>query len=190
MDQERHAQLLRSFGRHQLEHVPILAGDMELFEAYREALRSRGLVDYNDLIALAGELLRRHPDQAAAIRGRWDAVLVDDTYVRESILNPTAKIVQGFAPIMPTFQGQVSEEQLLALIEYIKSLPPGQSAPGAHGAPGAGGRIQRSSSRTRRTPGSPRGGQWHPSAVAKLLERAKPASSSSARATARSWFEE
>ncbi len=75
---ERHAQLLRSFGRHQLEHVPILAGDMELFEAYREALRSRGLVDYNDLIALAGELLRRHPDQAAAIRGRWDAVLVDE----------------------------------------------------------------------------------------------------------------
>ncbi|HEX2218732.1 MAG TPA: UvrD-helicase domain-containing protein, partial [Gemmatimonadales bacterium] len=75
---ERHAQLLRSFGRHQLEHVPLLAGDMELFEAYREALRARGLLDYNDLIALAGELLRRHPEQAAAIRGRWDAVLVDE----------------------------------------------------------------------------------------------------------------
>ena len=49
-----------------------------LFESYRDALRSRGLLDYNDLIALAGELLRRHPVEAAAIRGRWDAVLVDE----------------------------------------------------------------------------------------------------------------
>jgi DNA polymerase III epsilon subunit family exonuclease len=75
---ERQAQLLRSFGRHQLEHVPLLGGDLELFEAYREALRSRGLLDYNDLIALAGELLRGHPNAAAAIRARWDAVLVDE----------------------------------------------------------------------------------------------------------------
>ena len=75
---ERHTQLLRLFGRHQLEHIPLIAGDLELFEAYREALRSRGLLDYNDLIALAGELLRRHPREAAAIRGRWDAVLVDE----------------------------------------------------------------------------------------------------------------
>jgi DNA polymerase III epsilon subunit family exonuclease len=75
---ERQAQLLRLFGRHQLEHVPLIAGDLELFEAYREALRSRGLLDYNDLVALAGELLRRHPREAAAIRGRWDAVLVDE----------------------------------------------------------------------------------------------------------------
>src|SRR5919108_6369770 len=39
---ERQAQLLRAFGRHQLEHVPLAAADQELFEAYREALRSRG----------------------------------------------------------------------------------------------------------------------------------------------------
>ena len=75
---ERQPYLLRTFGRHQLEHVPLSAGDLELFEAYREALRSRGLVDYNDLIALAGELLRRHPQAAGEIRARWDAVLVDE----------------------------------------------------------------------------------------------------------------
>lgn len=46
----------------------------------------------------------------------------DEAYVRESILNPTAKVVAGFQPIMPTFQGLVSEEQLLQLIEYVKSL--------------------------------------------------------------------
>ena len=49
-------------------------------------------------------------------------VVADEAYIRESILNPHAKIVAGYQPIMPTFQGQVSEEQLLALVEYVKSL--------------------------------------------------------------------
>jgi cytochrome c oxidase subunit 2 len=47
---------------------------------------------------------------------------VDEAYVRESILNPTAKVAAGFQPIMPTFQGLVSEEGLLELIEYVKAL--------------------------------------------------------------------
>jgi cytochrome c oxidase subunit 2 len=47
---------------------------------------------------------------------------VDDAYVRESILMPQAKVVAGFQPIMPTFQGLVTEEQLLQLIAYVKSL--------------------------------------------------------------------
>ena len=46
----------------------------------------------------------------------------DDAYVRESILLPRAKIVLGYAPIMPSFQGQLTEEQILALTAYIKSL--------------------------------------------------------------------
>ena len=48
-------------------------------------------------------------------------VVVDDEYLRESILSPQAKIVKGYPPIMPTFQGLVTEDQLLTLIEYIKS---------------------------------------------------------------------
>ena len=51
-----------------------------------------------------------------------EKVRVDDSYVRESILNPQAKIVAGFGPIMPTFQGQVSEDQLVQLVAFIKSL--------------------------------------------------------------------
>src|SRR5919112_1812751 len=43
-------------------------------------------------------------------------VKVDDNYIRESILNPQAKIVRGFGPIMPTFQGQVNEEDRLTLL--------------------------------------------------------------------------
>jgi cytochrome c oxidase subunit II len=54
-------------------------------------------------------------------------VIADEDYVRESILNPTAKIVSGFKPVMPTFQGIVSEEQLNALVAYIKSLSQSQA---------------------------------------------------------------
>jgi len=49
-------------------------------------------------------------------------VKADEDYLRESILNPQAKIVAGFAPIMPTFQGNVTEEQLGQLIAYLKSI--------------------------------------------------------------------
>jgi cytochrome c oxidase subunit 2 len=49
-------------------------------------------------------------------------VTADEAYIRESILNPSAKIVAGYQNIMPTFQGQVTEEDLLQLIEYVKSL--------------------------------------------------------------------
>ena len=52
-------------------------------------------------------------------------VMADEAYVRESILNPNAKIVKGYKhDIMPVFQGQISEDGLLQLIVYIKSLSP------------------------------------------------------------------
>jgi len=51
-----------------------------------------------------------------------ETITADEAYIRESILNPRAKIVAGFQPIMPTFQGQVNEEGVLELVEYVKSL--------------------------------------------------------------------
>jgi cytochrome c oxidase subunit 2 len=54
------------------------------------------------------------------------SVVVDETYVRESILYPNAKIALGYQPVMPTFQGQVSEEGIMHLIAYIRSLSPPQ----------------------------------------------------------------
>lgn len=50
-------------------------------------------------------------------------VVADDQYLRESILNPTAKLAQGYQPLMPAFQGQVSEDDLIRLIAYVKSMP-------------------------------------------------------------------
>jgi cytochrome c oxidase subunit 2 len=49
-------------------------------------------------------------------------VLVDENYVRESILEPRAKIVNGFQPVMPTYQGILKDQQIDAIIAYIKSL--------------------------------------------------------------------
>ena len=49
-------------------------------------------------------------------------VQVDEAYLRGAILNPSSHITQGYAPIMPTYQGQVSEEGLISLVEYIKNL--------------------------------------------------------------------
>jgi cytochrome c oxidase subunit 2 len=60
-------------------------------------------------------------------------LVADENYIRECILDPGAKRVKGFQPIMPTFQGLVSEEQVNALVAYVKSLsntkaPAGTSA--------------------------------------------------------------
>ena len=60
-------------------------------------------------------------------------VTADENYVRESILTPAAKVVSGFKPVMPVFQGLVSEEQLNALVAYVKSLNAQPS--GAAGTP-------------------------------------------------------
>lgn len=64
-----------------------------------------------------------------------ETVTVDENYLRESIMTPQAKVVQGYQPNMPTFQGQISEDALLQLIAYIKSLSKG--AAGTQGAAAA-----------------------------------------------------
>ena len=60
-----------------------------------------------------------------------EKVSADDAYIRESILNPMAKLVKGYQPVMPTFAGQLNEEQIRALLEYIKSM---RAAPDASAA--------------------------------------------------------
>jgi cytochrome c oxidase subunit 2 len=65
-------------------------------------------------------------------------IVADESYVRESIVNPQAKLVAGYPPIMPTFQGLISEEGILQLVAYVKSLssaPPAGSAASAAPVP-------------------------------------------------------
>jgi len=49
-------------------------------------------------------------------------VLVEENYVRESIVNPQAKIVAGYEPVMPTYQGRLKDKEITALIAYLKTL--------------------------------------------------------------------
>ena len=80
-----------------------------------------------------------HGQQAPTLAGIYNkpqvmqdgrVVIADNAYLRESILDPRAKIVAGYGPIMPSFQGQLSEEQVFDLLAYIKSLGTAASIPG------------------------------------------------------------
>jgi len=51
-----------------------------------------------------------------------ETVTADEAYLRQAILDPAQHVTQGYAPIMPTYQGQVSEDGVIALVEYIRNL--------------------------------------------------------------------
>ena len=64
-------------------------------------------------------------------------VVANEEYIRNSILNPSSQVVEGYQPIMPTFKGQVTEEQLVSLVMYIKSLSGNAGATTSAGDAGA-----------------------------------------------------
>jgi cytochrome c oxidase subunit 2 len=102
------------------ESSPAAAGeklfrDLACFTCHRSDGTGRGPV----LIGVFGK-------QVTLATGQ--TVTADESYIRESILNPQAKVVAGFQPVMPTFQGQISEQGLLELIAYIKTLSSANAA--------------------------------------------------------------
>ena len=104
-------------------------------EKYRQWLEGRTL---DDPPRVAGEKLfgqfgcvTCHASRAPTMAGLYGrtqqlegggTVVADENYLRESILEPSAKIVRGYPPLMPSFKGQLTEEQVMDLVEYIKSL--------------------------------------------------------------------
>jgi len=71
------------------------------------------------------------PGQGPSFKGIWgqqhkfadgSTAVVDANYIRKSVLEPQAQVRAGYEPIMPTFQGLLREREILAVIEYIKSL--------------------------------------------------------------------
>jgi cytochrome c oxidase subunit 2 len=72
------------------------------------------------VVARAPELEGLFGSQVQLLDG--STVVADDDYIRESILNPASKVVAGWQPIMPTYQGQLNEEQLAQLMTYVRSL--------------------------------------------------------------------
>lgn len=79
--------------------------------------------DGTTLVGPTWKGLYEHEVTVTLSDGTETTVVADDTYLRESILEPNAKIVKGFqANLMPIYQGQLNEDDLKAIIEYIKSL--------------------------------------------------------------------
>jgi cytochrome c oxidase subunit 2 len=95
--------------------------------------RSAGGANGPNLVGLFGRSVKLNDGRT---------VVANDTYLRESILNPPADVVAGYQPIMPTFKGLVNEESLLQLISYIKSLKQAPAAAGAAPATESGSGSQ------------------------------------------------
>ncbi len=108
-------------------------------------------------------------------------VLADEEYVRNSILNPQGQIVAGFQPIMPTFKGQVTEEQLVSLVAYIKSLSGGAAGAGGTTSGGAMSSTPAASSGGNQMNGgaSSGGGSANTNLVAPRADRGNPNSQGS-----------
>jgi cytochrome c oxidase subunit 2 len=123
----------------------------------------------------SGEASARGPSLAGVYGSKLQmtdgsTVIANDAFLREAILNPSTKVTAGYAPIMPTYQGQVSEEGLIDLVEYVKGLksnyrvqqtlttselapgPEGTKNPGSSAAKNSNGRAtENTSNSTRRT---------------------------------------
>ena len=84
-------------------------------------------------------------------------VVANEEYIRNSILNPSAQVVEGFPPIMPTFKGQVTEEQLVSLVAYIKSLSGVTGTTNASGDSGARSTNSNSAGNSTAAPRADRG---------------------------------
>jgi len=111
-------------------------------EAAQGASEGQSLADYGKQLYQSRACITRHsidgtPGTAPSFLHIYgekanfedgSSLVVDENYIRESILNPRAKIVKGFQPVMPTFQGMLNDVQLNALVAFIKSLGENQSS--------------------------------------------------------------
>ncbi|MGH9430448.1 MAG: cytochrome c oxidase subunit II [Terriglobia bacterium] len=118
MSRGAYAQWL-SGGMHHVQSMA--AAGAELFEQYG-CITCHGTGKAPPFVGLYGSTVRLEGGQT---------VVADDAYIRQSVLDPSSQIVLGYKPIMPTFQGQISEDQILEIIAYIRSL---ENQPGAQGA--------------------------------------------------------
>ncbi len=89
-------------------------------------------------------------------------VVADDQYIRNSIVNPAGQIVEGYQPIMPTFKGQVTEEQLNHLVAYIKSLTLGAATGTTTSTANTTSNTSTTATNTTTPPRTDRGGENNP----------------------------
>lgn len=98
-------------------------GDVDMVEWGRLIYNRRGCsgchsIDGSKLVGPS--FLDLYGTQHAITTG--ETISVDENYVRESIINPKAKIVAGYQPVMPSYKGQLSDDDIASVIEYLKSI--------------------------------------------------------------------
>jgi cytochrome c oxidase subunit 2 len=76
---------------------------------------------------LYGKTVHYHLPGETGPTQNWRSVIADDDYIRESILDPSAKIVAGYENIMPTFRGQVSADEMNELVAFVRALQRGET---------------------------------------------------------------
>ncbi|MCX7016652.1 MAG: cytochrome c oxidase subunit II [Candidatus Sumerlaeota bacterium] len=110
-----------------LENAASYASRLSPAEAGEKIYHIRGCAQCHSLDGTAGT--------GPSFKGLWGStvtmsdglkVVVDENYVRESILQPQAKVVAGFQPVMPTFQSRLKDQDILDVIEFLKTLAPGR----------------------------------------------------------------
>jgi cytochrome c oxidase subunit 2 len=110
-----------------LEDAANFANRMSPAEAGERLFRTRGCAQCHsvDGSAKVGPSLAGVVGRPAVLRD-GTTVVADENYVRESILEPQAKVAAGFEPVMPTYKGRLKDEEITALIAYLKAV--GQEA--------------------------------------------------------------
>lgn len=103
-------------------------------KAGERVFQTRGCTQCHSVTGVAGigPTLKGVFGETVQLKG-GERTEMDEDYIRESILNPQAKIVQGFEPVMPTFQGRIKDKEIGVLIAYIKSLGEGGDEAPAEG---------------------------------------------------------
>ena len=100
--------------------IPADAGKA-LFEQFRCASCHKGAAERQEPGSATGPALAGVYGSLVPLKG-GGAVLADEQYLRDSILNPTKHVVAGFEPVMPSFKTLLSESEVLQLIAYLKSM--------------------------------------------------------------------
>lgn len=126
----KHSDMLSEVVVHQSEEFDLwlrkaaeAAQNASPVEAGERLYRTRGCAQCHSLDGKPGigpSFLGLYGSQRALQGGRQ--VTADENYIRKSILQPQDEIAEGFAPVMPTFQGRLDDKQIAALIEYLKTL--------------------------------------------------------------------
>jgi cytochrome c oxidase subunit 2 len=105
-----------------LEQASNFLKTMTPVDAGRKLFQSRGCTQCHSLdgSAKTGPTLLGIFGRSVALAD-GSTITVDENYIRESILEPTARVVAGFEPVMPTFQGRLKDQEIMAIIAYLKA---------------------------------------------------------------------